>query len=417
MWRRLFNAPWPDQSDMRDAVRQQASQRIHSYWRTRGWQLVLGEVILWAAAYRREVEHPTAYGFLAGFIALAYLLGCFRRMDTLWMSFTVLLFMIQGMLMSGLGAVTALTYVLPYTFAAMMLAGRRRIVVQAWCVIAFWNSLLYEALPSFPQLDPPRFMLVSYNILLAAFTFQTLRFLNQLGIELNTTSVAEEVRGQSQQFLARVSHELRTPLNSVLGFAKMLKRGDLTQVQTEYLTQIIDEGEQLNRLVSDLLDSAQLSSGKLTLNKAPCNINEICETVVNEHRPQVKPGVSLTVDLSSELPPVEADQMRLRQAVANLVGNACKYTEQGMIEVTTQGRDKSILIAIHDTGAGISEDQQHLVIVPFVQLDGQKAGVGLGLDIALQLVRLHGGELHLESAVGVGSTFTIELPLSESGVA
>ena len=412
MWRRLFNAPWPDQSDMRAAVREQASQRIHSYWRTRGWQLVLGEVILWAAAYRREVEHPAAYGFLAGFITLAYLMGFFRRIDTLWMSVTVLLFMIQGMLMSGLGAVTALTYVLPYTFAAMMLAGRRRILVQAWCVVAFWNSLLYEALPSFPQLESPRFMIVSYNILLAAFTFQTLRFLNQLGIELNTTSVAEEVRGQSQQFLARVSHELRTPLNSVLGFAKMLKHGDLTETQADYLTQIIDEGEQLNRLVSDLLDSAQLSTGKLTLNKTPCNINKICETVVNEHRPQVKPGVSLTASLSPDLPSIEADPMRMRQAVANLVGNACKYTEHGAIELSTRHGEKSILIAVRDTGAGISEDQQHLVFVPFVQLDGQKAGVGLGLDIALQLVRLHGGEIYLESTLGQGSTFTIELPMS-----
>jgi signal transduction histidine kinase len=328
------------------------------------------------------------------------------------MSATVLLFMLQGMLMSGLGAVTALTYVLPYTFAAMMLSGRRRIFVQAWCIIAFWNSLLYEALPSFPQLDTPRFMLVSYNILLAAFTFQTLRFLNQLGIELNTTSVAEEVRGQSQQFLARVSHELRTPLNSVLGFAKMLNRSDLTDKQAAYLTQVIDEGEQLNRLVSDLLDSAQLSTGKLTLNKAPCNVNEICETVANEHRPQVKSGVALTIHLQPDLPPLEADQVRLRQAVANLVGNACKYTEQGTIELSTRQREQSILIAIRDTGVGIPEDQQKLVFVPFVQLDGQKVGVGLGLDIALQLVNLHGGELHLESTVGQGSTFTIELPMS-----
>jgi signal transduction histidine kinase len=397
---------------MRATVREQASQRIHSYWRSRGWQLVLGEVILWAAAHQRDVENPAAHGFAAGLIGVAYVLGVFRRIDTFWMSATVLLFMLQGMLMSGLGAVTALTYVLPYTFAAMMLSGRRRIFVQAWCIIAFWNSLLYEALPSFPQLDTPRFMLVSYNILLAAFTFQTLRFLNQLGIELNTTSVAEEVRGQSQQFLARVSHELRTPLNSVLGFAKMLNRSDLTDKQAAYLTQVIDEGEQLNRLVSDLLDSAQLSTGKLTLNKAPCNVNEICETVANEHRPQVKSGVALTIHLQPDLPPLEADQVRLRQAVANLVGNACKYTEQGAIELSTRQREQSILIAIRDTGVGIPEDQQKLVFVPFVQLDGQKVGVGLGLDIALQLVNLHGGELHLESTVGQGSTFTIELPMS-----
>src|SRR6185295_6811062 len=110
------------------------------------------------------------------------------------------------------------------------------------------------------QLNPPPNMKVAYSILMAAATFQGLRFLNRLAIELNTQHVAQEVTERSQQFLARVSHELRTPLNSVLGFAKMLRRAELPQPQANYLGQIVEEGEQLNRLVSDLLDSAQLSA-------------------------------------------------------------------------------------------------------------------------------------------------------------
>src|SRR6185369_7102198 len=100
--------------------------------------------------------------------------------------------------------------------------------------------------------------------------------------DLNTTYVGQEVTQRSQQFLARVSHELRTPLNSVLGFAKLLRRTELPEPQSRYLFQIVEEGEQLNHLVSDLLDSAQLSAGKLILAVAPCDVNTICSAVAEE---------------------------------------------------------------------------------------------------------------------------------------
>jgi signal transduction histidine kinase len=409
----LFDSPWPDQENILPApVQRQATDRIYGYWRSRGWQLVAGEIVLWVAAYRWGVPHAAAYGLLAGIIALVYLLGVLPAPFTIfWLVASVGLLMIQGMLVTGLGAVTALSYLVPYTFAGMLLSGRRRLYVQAWCVAAFWVSLLYEVLLTVPRLDPPRAFVVRYDILLAAFTFQTLRFLNQLTVEINTVYVAETVRQQSHQFLARVSHELRTPLNSVLGFAKMLRRADLPDPQNTYLFHIIEEGELLNRLVSDLLDSAHLSTGKLTLKLKACDLNAICEAVADEHRPSVKPPVELALDLVPGLPDIQGDYMRLRQALGNLVANAIKHTPQGSITISTRQRGTSLLVAVTDTGVGIPEDRQKLVFVPFVQLDSHSAGVGLGLDIALQLVRLHGGDIHLQSAVGVGSTFTIELPI------
>jgi signal transduction histidine kinase len=411
MWRQLFDAPSPERTDMPALVQRRAAQRVHDYWRTRGWQLILGEIVLWVYARSEHLEHHGAYGVLAGMMAFAYVLGLFPTLDILWLLILVLMMMVQGMLIGGLGAVTAMSYMLPYTFALLLMSGRRRIVVQAWCVIAFWISLLYEVVPGFQQLSPTRSVLVSYNILLAAFTFQTLRFMNNLAVELNSTYVAEEVRGQSQQFLARVSHELRTPLNSILGFAKMLKRSELDDKQSSYLTQVIDEGEQLNRLVSDLLDSAHLSTGKLTLNKTPCSLNTICETVVAEHRPQLQPSVQMKTRLFKDLPQVTVDPVRVRQIVSNLTSNAVKHTESGEIEISTAHRGKSAVVIVRDTGAGIPEDQHELIFVPFVQLDGRKIGVGLGLDIALQLARLHGGTIHVQSVVGQGSTFTLEIPL------
>lgn len=413
MWRELFTAPWPDEENiLPPSVQEQATARIYSYWRARGWHLLLGEMVLWAGAYSWHIPHPNAYGVLVGSIALIYVLGLLpAQFTTIWLGGSVGLLMLHGMLVDGLGATTAFAYLMPYTFAGMLLSGYRRIVIQAWCVVAFWISLFYEIPAWPPQLHPPRTLLVCYNILLAAFVFQTLRFLNHFTVEINTVYVEEKVRQQSHQFLARVSHELRTPLNSVLGFAKLLRRADLTAAQQMYLDQIVDEGTMLNRLVSDLLDSAHLSTGKLTLKPTECDINAVCTAVIEEHRPNLVDSVVLQAHLAPSLPPFFGDDMRLRQALGNLVANAIKHTRQGTITVTTQQQDNAICIRVSDTGPGIPEDQQKLIFVPFVQLDSHSAGVGLGLDIALQLVRLHGGDIHLESVVGQGSTFTITLPL------
>lgn len=413
MWQQLFSGPWPDADNLLPPPAQaQAAHEIRDHWRWRlGWQLVAGEVILVVAVHTYTMPGEIIYGLLALGIGLAYLLGWFARLALPWLISLVILLMVQGMVINGFGAVTALAYMTPYTFSGLLLAGRQRVFVQSVCMVAFWISLIYEVLPVFNQLEPPNYILVSYNILLAAFTFQSLRFLYQLAVQLNRRYTTDRMREQSQQFLARVSHELRTPLNSVLGFAKLLHRTDLTEAQRRYLAQIIDESEQLNRLVSDLLDSAHLSTGKLTLNREPVDINALCTAVAEEHRPSLTAAVALTVDLSPEMPSIPADRVRLRQIVSNLVSNAVKYTAAGTITISTHQHDDRVHIAVSDTGRGISDEEKQLIFVPFVQLDSRRIGVGLGLDIALQLTRLHGGTLHVESAPGAGSTFTVELPL------
>lgn len=416
MWQQLFSGPWPDSKNLLPSpVQQQAAGRIRRYWQTRGWQLVLGEAILWAILSRQQaVEHKGVYELLAGIVAVIYIIGSLKGLTALWLVGGPLLFMIQGMLIRGLGAVTALSFTMPYTFAGMLLTGRKRVFVQAWCMVAFWISLLYEVMPVFPHLESPNYIVVSYNILLAAFIFQTLRFLNQLAVEINSAYVAEEVRQQSQHFLARVSHELRTPLNSIMGFAKLLRRGEFTETHTHYLQQIIDESTQLNHLVGDLLDSAHLATGKLTLKLEACDVNTLCQSVADEQRPTIKQTISLQVELASDVPAVQADKLRLRQAVSNLMANAIKYTNQGTITLRTCQRDANVVIEVQDTGIGIPESQHTLVFIPFVQLDSRRDGVGLGLDIAAQIVRLHGGNIRLQSSPQQGSTFTIELPLKSA---
>ena len=408
---KLLNGPWPDKGDLPETVRIQALNRVYAYWRDRMWTFVLGEVILFIVGQSKDPHHPRAYLVPVILIGLTYVLGLVPRIRFFWLVSMVPLFAMQGMLIRGLGGVTALSYMLPYSLASMTFSGRKRVIIQAVCVVAFWFSLLYEFAPVWRQLDPQPYFLVSYNILIATVTFQGLRFLNQLTIELNTAYVGQEVTERSQQFLARVSHELRTPLNSVLGFAKMLRRNELPEPQASYLAQIVEEGEQLNHLVSDLLDSAQLSAGKLMLTLGDCDVNAICMAVAEEIRSLLKPGVTLETTLVADLPIIQADPLRLRQIVRNLAGNAAKYTEHGTICIETQHSASHLTVEVTDTGPGIPEDQQSLVFVPFLKLDGRSAGVGLGLDIALQLARLHGGDIKLHSTVGIGSTFTLELPV------
>ncbi len=411
MWQRLFDGPWPDAHSLLPApVQRRAATEVRAYWRSRGWQYVFGAGVLWALAVYRGEANPALYALLAAIIALAYLLGMLPSVYLFFVG-AVGLFMVQGLAINGLGAVTALWFYVPYTVAAMLLAGQRRVIIQGMCVLFFWVSLVYEVVPFAPQARPSYLILVSYNILLAAFTFQTLRHLNQLAVDINTEHVAEEVRQQSQQFLARVSHELRTPLNSMLGFAKLLRRADLNDSHATYLRHVIDEGEQLNRLVSDLLDSAHLSTGKLTLHLTECDINAICTVVADEHRASIREGVALVTSLEPTLLPLHADPVRLRQLIGNLLANAAKHTEHGGITVRTYRHAATVCIDVADTGPGIDEEQQKLIFVPFVQLDSRRRGVGLGLDIALQLARLHGGDIHLSSTPGEGSTFTVELPL------
>lgn len=415
MLQRLFSALFPERERLLPRpTLPTAEEGVRRYWFTRGWEFVLGEVILWSVMTVRETSYfinYLPYGLVLGGLYVLSLLLLARHYDMLWLMTLVAFLLLQGVIVNRLGAVTALSLMMPYTLAALVLEGRERFVVQSACIIVFWLSLIQEIGAFFQQIDHPNYIIVSFNILLAAYTFQTMRYLGRLAVEVNTAYIANEVQQRSQLFLARVSHELRTPLNSVLGFAKLMRHSELTTSQQSYLTQVIDEGEHLNRLVSDLLDSAHLATGKLTLNLNICDLNTICSAVIEEQHPNIRPNARLTMQLADTLPMINGDPVRLRQIIGNLVVNAVKYTPQGEISLRTYRQDRYVCAEVKDTGIGIPEAEQKLVFVPFVQLNNRQAGVGLGLDIALRLTQLHGGDIQLESIPGMGSTFTVMFPI------
>lgn len=225
------------------------------------------------------------------------------------------------------------------------------------------------------------------------------------------------------ELLANVSHELRTPLNGILGFAEIMQEGipgPLTPKQTEMTGKIIESTLYLTTIVSDLLHQAQLEAGKLRLDMVPCNPAAIVQEVQEQLRPlATAKGIELTAVISPTTPAtITTDSTRLRQVLMNLVSNGIKFTEAGQVEMATSGnKNGRWLLQVRDTGVGIPPEAHDHIFEPFRQVDGsftrRHQGTGLGLSIVRQLVTMMGGTISLQSNTGQGSTFTIDLPISQ----
>jgi two-component system cell cycle sensor histidine kinase PleC len=218
-------------------------------------------------------------------------------------------------------------------------------------------------------------------------------------------------------FLSTMSHELKTPLNAIIGFSDLLKTGATRPDEaTDYAQHIANAGHRLLDLVSDVLDMSRLESGSLSLDRRECLIGEVLEiTVENAQAQFAAKQQQVDLRLERDLPECEGDPKRLRQLFANLLSNASKFTpEKGRILVMAKAARGSITIAVADTGVGMTHEQIVLALKPFAQVEGHLArtqeGAGLGLPLAMGLVKLHGGSLHLDSQPGAGTTAIVTLP-------
>jgi PAS domain S-box-containing protein len=235
-----------------------------------------------------------------------------------------------------------------------------------------------------------------------------------------TAEQLRELDRLKSQFLANMSHELRTPLNSIIGYAEVLLDGvdgELTDDAVEDLTAIYDSGRHLLSIINEVLDLAKIEAGQMQLDLRDLSLPELVQEIVRTGQVLVKDkDVVLTSVEDATVPQISADQLRLKQIIWNLVSNAVKFTERGSVTVRYGTLDKDhVYVRVIDTGIGISEDKQHLIFERFSQVDGSSTrragGTGLGLTITQQLVRMHSGELKVESKLGEGSTFTLTLPI------
>ena len=222
------------------------------------------------------------------------------------------------------------------------------------------------------------------------------------------------------EFVASVSHELRTPLTSITGYLELvLEAGRLSEEQEQFLGVVGRNADRLLRLVGDLLFVAQLKSSTVVLERAPVDLTELVGSAVQSVAPLAQDrGIELTLDCEA-LPQLEGDAGRLGQVLDNLLTNALKFTPRdGRVEVRAVERDEIVRFQVRDTGMGISdEDQQHLFEKFFRTSEAQtKAiqGTGLGLSIVAAIVEAHGGSIEVESELGVGTTFTVALPVERA---
>jgi signal transduction histidine kinase len=228
-----------------------------------------------------------------------------------------------------------------------------------------------------------------------------------------------EAKQLKSAFVSTLSHELRTPLNAILGFAQILLRnthGPLSQSQLQMIERIFVNAKQMLELINDILDFSQLESGRLDVNIEPFNIENLVVQNANELAPlATQKNLFLHVQVDLQNPQMVSAPTRVKQIVLNLLSNAIKFTERGSItirvnEITTN----RIAIAVQDTGIGIAPEQLQLIFEPFRQVNQSNtrryAGTGLGLAITGLLVKLMQGEITVESQLGVGSRFQIELP-------
>jgi GAF domain-containing protein len=238
--------------------------------------------------------------------------------------------------------------------------------------------------------------------------------------QLRTAEKLREVDRLKTQFLANMSHELRTPLNSIIGFSRVILKGidgPVTDLQKQDLTAIYHSGQLLLRLINDVLDISKIAAGKMELSFEETNLKEVIDGVMMTSRALVKdkPDIELRQHVPDDLPDVVADATRLRQVLLNLMSNAVKFTPQGPIQLDADYDDQSVTIRVSDTGIGIPEEKFGLIFQEFEQVDGSTTraagGTGLGLPISRHFVEMHGGRMWVESRVGVGSTFFVQIPI------
>jgi signal transduction histidine kinase len=255
-------------------------------------------------------------------------------------------------------------------------------------------------------------------------------FADQAVIAIENVRLFDEIQDKSRQlaeasqhksqFLANMSHELRTPLNAIIGVTEMLREdAEALKQDLEPLDRVLGAGRHLLALINDILDLSKIEAGRMELHLESFPLVPLIDAVIKTIEPlAAKNGNQVAVQCDGEIGTIHADQMRLRQALLNLMSNANKFTERGTITIDARHREENggdwITLAVTDTGIGMSPEQMGKLFQEFSQASSSTAskygGTGLGLVISRRFCQMMGGDITVESEVGRGSTFTIRLP-------
>jgi GAF domain-containing protein/anti-sigma regulatory factor (Ser/Thr protein kinase) len=252
----------------------------------------------------------------------------------------------------------------------------------------------------------------------SALAIQNARLFQELA---DKSTQLEEASRHKSEFLANVSHELRTPLNAIIGFTEVLLEkyfGEVNAKQEDYLKDVLTSGQHLLALINDILDLSKVEAGRMELELATFDLGPALEAgLVMVKERASRGGVALSLEVADDLGRVEADERKVKQVLFNLLTNAVKFTPAGgRVAVVARRAEGWVEVAVADTGVGIAPEDQGRVFEEFGQVrgaSGQSEGTGLGLTLCKRFVELHGGTIAVTSEVGVGSTFTVALPVRQ----
>ena len=351
---------------------------------------------------------PFAYGL---FIVISGMMINMRAGLVTWL--WSLLLQLAGLLLTGRFNLPNLGHVLPAAFINFLLAGLSYMAVYDWELALNSVTVLQQ------RAQQRRDELFAAQQALSASNAR-LHFLNS---ELDKARAqAEEERDTRTRFMNHLSHELRTPLNAIVNFANILARGGtgpLNERQVDYLERVERSGWHLLGVLNDLLDLAQIEAGEFKLHLEAVDLQAICEeAMMNVQGLILGRPIELQRDYPATWPTVQADPMRLKQALLNVLGNAAKYTEQGFIKLTVTTVADEVQLVVADSGIGIDPADHERIFEEFQQLDQttarKRTGTGLGLPLSRHLLQQHGGSIAVTSELGQGSCFVLTLPLAEA---
>ncbi len=257
---------------------------------------------------------------------------------------------------------------------------------------------------------------------LKVYTVQRDQMAEFVQTEHKAREEAEAANIAKNEFLSNMSHEIRTPMNAIVGIANLLRDETLSQTGREYLETLNASSASLLQIIDDLLDYSKMSAGQLELNQKEYDVADMCREIYQmyEFKTKDRPEIALKKDFGNNIPSMlMGDESRIRQIIMNLMSNAVKFTDQGVVTFKVEWLKKtpeagSLRIEVKDTGRGIREDERKMIFNAFEQVDGKvnrsKGGSGLGLSVCRMLLDMMGGTISVESTFGEGSTFVVIIP-------
>lgn len=238
----------------------------------------------------------------------------------------------------------------------------------------------------------------------------------ELEIQRKQVETANKLKSE---FLSNMSHELRTPLNSIMALSRVLitqANDKLNEEENNYLQIVERNGKRLLSLINDILDLSKIEAGKMEINPKFISIKSLLQiSKENLQNLAEEKGLTFILDIPQSLPQIETDESKLHQVLTNIIGNSVKFTEKGSIHISANYDSENVFIKISDSGIGIAEKDLPYIFDEFRQVDGtssrQYEGTGLGLAIAKKIIQILGAKIEVESKLGIGSAFTISIPI------